>query len=574
MMKPQKSEVRPVLVTGATGYVGGRLVPKLLDAGYHVRAAGRSTSKLESKPWAKHPNVQIVKFDALDPDSFITAVKGCSVAYYLIHSMQAEHDDFAETDRVAAENMVRAAAALNLSRIIYLGGLGSSDPGLSKHLRSRDEVAGILKQGAVPTTVLRAAMIIGSGSASFEILRYLTDRLPLMITPRWVRTPNQPIAIRNVLEYLVGCLGVPETTGETLDIGGPEVLTYETLMQTYAEEAGLSRRLILPVPVLTPKLSSYWIHLVTPVPSHLARPLAEGLRNPVVCDDNRIRELIPQPLLQCRQAIRLALERMHEHGVETHWTDAGKMPPVEWFHEHDPNWAGGTIFEDKRSLTLQCRPEEAWQSIIRIGGRSGWYYGDWLWKLRGFLDRLVGGVGLNRGRRDPDFLRAGDALDFWRVHRVDPPSRLVLIAEMKLPGQAILEFVLINKNDKSTEIRQNARFLPRGLAGILYWYAVSPLHHFVFRGMLHGIARRARRHIRSNEDLKTRLILDDRSIPVECLDSSAGGCRLRSTFSIPPSTTVFLELPGTDQRYEAAVKRTETNSKGIELALEYKAALS
>ena len=322
---------KPVLVTGSTGYVGGRLVPKLLDSGYRVRALGRSIAKLQARPWARHPLVELARGDVLDYESLLEAAQGCRAAFYLVHSMVADPKGFTETDRTAAQNMARAAAEAGLEHIIYLGGLGSTeDPHLSQHLRSRHEVAEILQSGPVPATFLRAAMILGSGSASFEILRYLVDRLPVMITPRWVHNPVQPIAIRNVLNYLQGCLEHEETRGQTFDIGGPEVLTYRQLFDIYAEEAHLRRRLIIPVPVLTPTLSSYWIHLVTPVPASIARPLAEGLSNPVVCKDNRIRAIIPQELLDCRQTIRLALERVKQQQIDTCWMDAGAVVPPEW----------------------------------------------------------------------------------------------------------------------------------------------------------------------------------------------------------------------------------------------------
>jgi uncharacterized protein YbjT (DUF2867 family) len=478
----------PVAVLGATGYVGSRLIPRLLAAGYQVRAIARNPEKLRSRSWAGHPLAERVAADVFDLPSLTEAVRGCQAVYYLVHSMNPGTRDFAESDRQAAENMVAATAAGGALRIIYLGGLGEEGAGLSHHLASRAEVARILRAGPVPVTVLRAAMIIGSGSASFEILRYLVERLPVIVTPRWIDTPCQPIAVRNVLGYLIGCLGCPETVGETFDIGQQEVVTYHRLMEIYAEEAGLRRRFIIPVPVLTPRLSSYWIHLVTPVPASLARPLAEGLSNPVICRDDRIRTLIPQSLLDCRTAIRLALERLRQQEVESSWSDAGRVPPAEWSNPDDPHWAGGTILEDGRRIVIAASPEEVWSVVVRVGGSTGWYYGDWLWRLRGVLDRLAGGVGLDRGRRDANELQVGDALDFWRVASVERPRRLLLVAEMKLPGQAVLEFSLRQNGDGQTELRQTARFLPQGLWGLLYWYAVLPFHGLVFNGMLRGIA--------------------------------------------------------------------------------------
>ena len=480
--------VEPVLVTGATGYVGNRLVPRLLEAGYKVRACGRSMDKLKSKPWSTHPNVELVTADFFDLESVKKSVSGCFAAYYLVHSMNSTTRDFAEADRKAANNMVAASEQFKLEQIIYLGGLGEDDEHLSKHLKSRAEVANLLKQGAVPVTVLRAAMIIGSGSVSFEILRYLVERLPVMITPRWVTTPNQPIAIRNVLNYLIGCLGNSRTLNETFDIGGEEILTYKDLMLTYAREAGLPLRKIISVPVFTPRLSSLWIHLVTPVPSYLARPLAEGLKTPVVCKDNRIKDIIPQDLWNCETAIRTALNKTQHYEVESHWTDAGLIRHPEWVGSDEPHWAGGTVYNDSRRVLMRAQPEDVWKPLVRLGGTTGWYYGNWLWRLRGLMDRLVGGVGLKRGRRHPYELAPGDALDFWRVLLVKPDERLVLVAEMKLPGQAVLEFRLNKIDEQTTEVLQIARYLPKGLMGMMYWYAVMPLHGFVFNGMLRGIA--------------------------------------------------------------------------------------
>ncbi len=478
-----------VFVAGASGYIGGRLVPRLLDAGYRVRALARNPGKLRKRRWGTHPGLEIVRGDILEEASLQQALAGCQAAYYLVHSMNPEVDDFSHTDRIAAMNMTRAATAAKLEQIIYLGGLGEEGSGLSHHLQSRSEVGKLLQLGPVPTTVLRAAMIIGSGSAAFEILRYLVDRLPLILTPRWVDTPCQPIGVRNVLHYLIGCLECPETRGQTFDLGQPEIVSYRKLMEIYAEEASLSRRWIIPLPFLTPRLSSYWIHLLTPIPTALARPLTEGLKNPVVCHDNRIAELLPQELFDCRRAIRLALDRVRDHQVETSWTDSGQIHPAEWSIQGDPEWAGGKIFTDSRQITVAASPADLWPKLASIGGEVGWYYANWLWRLRGVIDRLCGGVGLARGRRDKLEIFPGDALDFWRVVNVDHQKHLLLSAEMKLPGEAVLSFTLTEKEDGSTELLQVAHFLPRGLLGLLYWYGVTPFHTFVFSGMLRGIVR-------------------------------------------------------------------------------------
>ncbi|MCW8859658.1 MAG: SDR family oxidoreductase [Deltaproteobacteria bacterium] len=489
-----------IFVAGATGYIGGRLLPRLLEAGYPVVALARAPEKLKDRPWAKHSNLTIIKGDVLDPGSLNRALKGCRAAYYLVHSMNPDVEDFSQTDRIAAKNMAEAAATANLEQIIYLSGLGEEQSQLSHHLQSRTEVGNILQQGTVPVTILRAAMIIGSGSASFEILRYLVDRLPVMITPRWVDTPCQPIGVRNVLHYLIGCLEKQEVIGGTFDIGQPEVINYRKLMEVYAEEAGLPRRWIIPVPVLTPRLSSYWIHLVTPVPAAIARPLAEGLSNPVICHENRLATLLPQELFDCRKAIRLALDLLKQHQVETSWTDSGTMHPAEWSVPGDPAWAGGSLYTDSRKIILESSREEIWPAVSSIGGEVGYYYANWLWKIRGLLDRLCGGVGLCRGRRSSSEIYPGDAIDFWRVVAVDKPDLLMLSAEMKLPGEAVLSFRLVPLDDQRTELQQVACFLPRGLFGILYWYAVMPFHHYVFSGMLRGIAEASGKRIISGPE--------------------------------------------------------------------------
>ncbi len=474
---------QPVLVTGATGYIGGRLVPRLLESGYRVRCLVRDPRKLESRGWARHPLVEIVAGDVGDRDGLSRAMAGCGAAYYLVHSMIAVGQSYAERDRELARNFAAAAEAAGCSRIVYLGGLGETGDGLSEHLASRREVEAALAAGSVPVTVLRAAMIIGAGSASFEILRYLVERLPVMITPRWVSTECQPIAVRNVLHYLVEAIEEPETAGRTLDIGGPEVVTYRELMQTYAAAAGLRRRLILPVPVLTPRLSSLWIHLVTPLSHRIARPLAEGLRNRVVCRDDDAARLMPQRLLGIREAIEESLGSL---APETSWSDAGPIPG-------DPDWAGGTSYVHREETEVAAPAGETFRTICRIGGRNGWYGVDSLWRIRGWIDQLLGGPGLRRGRRDAEAVRYGDALDFWRVTGIEPERWLKLRAEMVVPGEAILEFN-VDRIEGSAErclLVQTARFLPRGLLGILYWYAVMPLHGVVFRRMLQGIRRAA-----------------------------------------------------------------------------------
>jgi uncharacterized protein YbjT (DUF2867 family) len=480
----------PILVTGATGYVGGRLIPALLKSGYRVRAMARNLAKVSCRPWAGHDRVELVQGDVLDLESLNRAVSGCRAAFYLVHSMIAQKGKFAEADREAARNMAAAAEAAGLARMIYLGGLAEAkDAVLSQHLRSRIEVANILQAGSVPTTDLRAPMILGSGSASFEILRYLVERLPAMITPRWVQSLNQPIAIRDVIAYLVGCLENEQTIGETYDIGGPDILTYRDLLEIYAEEARLRRRIIIPVPVLTPTLSAYWIRFISPVPTSIALPLTEGLTSDAVCTENRIQRIIPRKLISCREAIRLALDRIRQEQIDTCWMDAGELIEPEWAHCGDAEWAGGTIMNCGYRAQLKAGVEEIWRPISKIGGQTGWYHLNFLWRLRGNMDRLAGGVGLRRGRRHPTDLMVGDALDFWRVLEVEPPRRLLLLAEMKTPGEAMLEFKITSTGDNQAELQMLSRFLPKGLGGILYWYGLYPFHEWIFYGMLKSIAR-------------------------------------------------------------------------------------
>ena len=481
---------RPILVTGATGYVGGRLIPALIDAGHRVRAMGRSLDKLRCRPWSRHQQIELVQGDVLERRSLENACRGCRAAYYLVHSMIAQKKKFVEADRKGARNMVTSAASARLERIIYLGGLAEArDSVLSKHLQSRIEVADILQSGPVPTTDLRAPMILGSGSASFEILRYLVEHLPVMTTPRWVFSDSQPIAIRNVIEYLVGCLAHDETVGQAFDIGGPDVLTYRELLDIYAEEARLPKRWVIPLPVLTPTLSAYWIHLISPVPSSIALPLTEGLTSAAVCTENRIQSIIPQKLLSCREAIRLALERVKQAQVDTCWADAGELLIPEWAHCGDAGWAGGTLMQCGYRVNIGAGAATVWQPIGKIGGRNGYYFAHPLWRLRGWIDRIAGGPGLGRGRSGSSGLSIGDAVDFWRVVEVEPPYRLMLRAEMKMPGDALLEFEITPLGAKRSELKMISKFLPKGLAGIVYWYLLYPFHQWVFSGMLESIAR-------------------------------------------------------------------------------------
>ncbi|MFG0335675.1 MAG: SDR family oxidoreductase, partial [Maioricimonas sp. JB049] len=465
-------------------YIGGRLVPRLLESGFRVRCLARRPEKLADRLWSDHPNLEIVAGDVLDQSKLVAAMEGCDAAYYLIHSMIAAGKSYAERDRALAVSFTRAASGSDLQRIVYLGGLGELGEDLSLHLRSRREVEQILGTSRVPLTTLRAAMIIGSGSASFETLRYLVERLPVMVTPRWVKTETQPIAVRNVLHYLVECLRVPEAAGQTLDIGCEDVMTYRQLMQIMADELGLPTRLIVPVPVLTPRLSSLWIGLITPVSSQIARPLAEGLRNRTVCRNMQAARLMPQRLLSAREAISAALQDLGSAGIETNWSMAGEMPG-------DPEWSGGTLFRDARECVVEAPVDEVFRTVCGIGGESGYWGGDFLWRLRGLMDQMLGGPGLRRGRRHPKDLHYGEAIDFWRVTGLVQDRKLLLRAEMKLPGAAELEFRLEPISAQQTRLIQTARFRPLGLFGIAYWYAVVPLHHCVFQYLLNGIRREA-----------------------------------------------------------------------------------
>jgi len=475
-----------ILVTGATGYVGGRLVPRLLDAGYRVRCLVRDPARLQGRAWLAR--VDVVSGDVLRPHSLSAAMQGVNAVYYLVHSLGGG-SDFSERDLQAARNCAKAAQAAGVQRIIYLGGLGDPQSNLSPHLRSRQETGAALREAGVPVTEFRAAVIVGSGSLSFEMIRYLTERLPVMICPRWVFTRVQPIAIRNVLDYLVAALETPESAGCVLEIGGQDVLTYAGMMTGFAKARGLKRRLIS-VPVLTPRLSSYWVHLVTPIPAAIARPLIKGLGNEVVVRDDTARQLFPTiQLFDYETAVHLALGKIETHGVETVWSDAltssqGQTTPVALITSE------GMIIE-RRQFSVPAAAEAVYRSFAQLGGDRGWLYLDWTWQVRGLIDRLCGGVGMRRGRRDPEDLRVGDALDFWRVEAVEPNRSIRLRAEMKVPGRAWLEFRSVPQPDGSTLLTQTAFFEPKGLLGLFYWYVLYPVHGLIFSGLIRRIAANA-----------------------------------------------------------------------------------
>lgn len=480
-----------LLVTGASGYIGGRLVPELLEAGHTVRCLARTPAKLDDQPWRS--DVEVAEGDVTDGDSLADALAGIDAAYFLVHSMGGS-DDFAAEDRKAAEVFRDACAAAGVRRIVYLGGLGrDDDPKLSHHLQSRHEVGRVLADGPVPATELRAAIIIGSGSASFEMLRYLVEVLPVMTTPRWVDNRCQPIAIRDVLAWLVGSVR-PEDLDDPADhvheVGGPDVLTYRELMQAYAEVAGLPRRRIVVIPVLSPSLSSRWIGLVTPLPTGLARPLVESLINEVVVTDPPPSTPFDREPLPFRRAVELALDRSAELRVSTRWSDAGRSDrsPADP-QPTDPDWAGGSLLVEATSVPSTATPEELWATLSAVGGDVGWYGSEALWRARGRLDQLVGGVGERRGRDHPTELRAGDAVDSWRIDDVEPGRLVRLRSEMRLPGQAWLEWrVEPAEGGRGSVLHQTATFSPRGLFGRAYWYAAFPAHRVSFGRMAQHVA--------------------------------------------------------------------------------------
>jgi len=479
------------LVTGATGYIGGRLVPELLAGGFRVRVMVRRPRNLADRQW--HDQVEIVAGDAADANALAQALSGVDVAYYLIHSL-GTGADFEALERAHARNFAQAARACRVARIVYLGGLYPEAGKLSPHLESRKEVGEILLASGVPTAVLRAAAIIGSGSASFEMLRHLTERLPVMVTPRWVDTRIQPISVRDVLRYLVGSATMPPEVNRGFDIGGPDVMSYRQMMAAYARTAGLKSRRVLALPLLTPSLSSHWVGLVTPVPKSIARPLMESLINEVICKEHDIATYVTDPdegLLGFRRAVELALQRVHDRRVSTSWSSATTVGAPSDPLPGDPAWAGGSLYIDERVCRVNATPEQLWAVIKGIGGKNGWYSWRLGWWARGLFDRLLGGPGLRRGRRDPFDLAVGDALDWWRVEDIEDSHLLRLRAEMRLPGLAWLELIIDSDDQGRTLFRQRALFHPQGPAGGLYWAMIYPFHGLVFGGMQRNIALEA-----------------------------------------------------------------------------------
>jgi uncharacterized protein YbjT (DUF2867 family) len=480
MRAPERQQV---LVTGATGYVGGRLVPLLVERGYRVRVLARDRDRLEGRPWLDR--VELVLGDVLDPATLPAALDGVYAAYYLIHSM-GSHGNFGQRDLRAARNFAQAAAETGVARIIYLGGLGKPGSELSEHLRSRQETGAALREAGVPVTEFRASILVGSGSVSFEMIRSLTERLPVMICPRWVYTRTQPIAIDDALTYLVAALETPESQGQIIEIGGRDVLTYRDMMLTYARLRGL-RRFIIPVPLLTPRLSSYWVHLVTPIPSTIAQPLIKGLSVEVIVTDDRARRLFPQITpMDYETAVARALASLEAGEVETSWSDALVSSQGDTrafiFTTQD-----GMLIE-QRQCEVDVPASVVYAEFAALGGRKGWLAFNWLWRLRGVADRLAGGVGFRRGRRHPTSLRVGDAIDFWRVEAVEPDRLVRLRAEMKVPGRAWLQFQAETLGATRTRLIQTAFFAPKGLLGLLYWYLLWPVHGFIFSQLIRKLA--------------------------------------------------------------------------------------
>ena len=478
----------PVLVLGATGYVGGRLTPHLLDMGWRVRAVGRSQRKIEARSWGSHPNLEIVVADALDTAALTEAMRGCRAVFYLVHSVRPGENDVATLDRKIAYSSVCAAREADMDWFIYFSGLGNPAH-LSAQLHARYEVGEILALGGAKVTQLRAPLVLGSGGASFEMIRAFCGNMRVMLAPRWMDKKCQPIAINNVMEYLAGCLVHPETAGQIYEIAGPEVLTWRELFRIYAEEAGLPPRLVLVMPMRIHQISIGWMNLVTPVSVALIRPLIERMGEEILSQDQRIRTIIPQKLNSCREVIARALDEVDQDQVTSSCFDAGSTHMPEWIDNHDHSL--DRVYRDSFFIVLDGSAELAWQVVTRIGGNTGWYFGTYLWKIRGFVDKILGGPGISRGRRRVDLVHVGDSLDFWRVVEVEDCRRLLLRAEMLAPGEAFLEFRVQVLADGATELRMTPSFAPRGFWGRVYWWIIAPSHSLMFGSMLRQMAKTA-----------------------------------------------------------------------------------
>jgi len=471
------------LVFGASGYIGGYLVPFLGEHRVPVRAASRNRAVLEAREWT---NVDIVEADALVPDTLEKALVDIDVAFYLVHSM-ASGKHFGVLDIQAARNFARAAAAAGVQRIVYLGGLVPEEAGLGEHISSRRDTGAVLREGSVPVTEIRSGIIIGPGSAAFEVMRDLALNLPLMLTPRWVRATSPPIALRNLLEYLWVTSITPESAGQIYEAGGPELVDYTSMMRSLAVQAGKRPPIIIPVPVLTPNLSSYWLALITAVPAPIARALITGLRHSFTADDTSLRAIAPQRLLSVDEAIQEAIEQEREHKTLARWTDGNF---VLRGYRHDNAYyskrAGG-------SAIAQTGPKELWQLITQIGGKNRYFYMNWLWLLREIMDWLIAGPGLTRGRRDTTDIRVGDRIDYWTVLALQDERSLTLHFGLRAPGSGALEFIIEPVDEQQTRLQITAHWHPRGLWGLMYWYAMLPAHLFLFRGWTKKLTRLAER---------------------------------------------------------------------------------
>lgn len=476
-----------ILLTGATGYIGKRLLPVLLQQGHKVVCCVRDRNRFPTDEYAGNDAISLYEVDFLNPLPVTDEIKDIDVAYYLIHSMSANVHDFEQLEELSAHNFLKVVEATKARQIIYLGGI-TNDQHLSKHLASRKNVEDILGHGRIPLTAIRAGIIVGSGSASFEIIRDLVEKLPAMVAPQWLNTKSQPIAIRNVIQFLTGVLLKKETMGKGFDIGGPEVLSYKQMLLQYADVRGLKRHIYI-VPVMTPRLSSYWLYFVTSTSYKLAVNLVNSMKVEVIAGDNRLEKLLGIQPIAYKEAVSRAFQRIEQNMVVSSWKDAlVSSDPDNLLHTHINVPVDG-CFVDKREKIMRGDGSQVLNNIWSIGGDRGWYYADWLWNLRGLLDKMFGGVGLRRGRTNPNTIHAGDTLDFWRVLIADKNNkRLLLYAEMKLPGEAWLEFRIVEKEGKQL-LRQTATFRPKGLAGRLYWYAVMPFHYFIFDGMASRIVR-------------------------------------------------------------------------------------
>jgi uncharacterized protein YbjT (DUF2867 family) len=476
-----------ILLTGATGYIGKRLLPVLIDQGHEVVCCVRDKNRFPTEGVYKHPNVSVFEVDFLKDIPTSDSLKDIDVAYYLIHSMSSNVKDFGSLEETSAHNFISLIKQTSIKQIIYLGGITNEEK-LSKHLSSRKRVEEILAASGIPLTSIKAGIIVGSGSASFEIIRDLVEKLPVMITPKWLNTKHQPIAIRNILEYLTGVLLKPETFNKSYDVGGPDILSYKKMLLQLAEVRGL-KRFIFTVPVMTPRLSSYWLYFVTSTSYMLAINLVNSMKIEVVAKNKELEKLLGIKPITYKEAVQLAFQKIEQNNVVSSWKDSLVSSYVDNSLLEHINVPTNGCFTDKREKEITSSVDQVVNNIWSIGGERGWYYGDWLWHLRGFLDKLFGGVGLRRGRTNKNEIHTGDTLDFWRVLAADKENkRLLLYAEMKLPGEAWLVFKIVEKGGKNF-LQQTATFRPKGLLGRLYWYSVLPFHYFVFDGMAENVIK-------------------------------------------------------------------------------------